>query len=119
MSSLNGDLGALLWQTVYVRRVSSGAVDRYNVPADTLAAPEPLSAYVEVTGSTESAGTARERSQEALLVTWPEAGLRARDIVEVDGQPWLVAGEPRTFAALEGGAAHHLEATLTRISEGP
>lgn len=117
--SMNGDLAGVLWKTVQVRRVTSGAVDRYNVPADVLGPAEPLSAYVEVTAVDESAGTDRERKEEALLVTWPDSGLAARDIVEVDGAQWLVDGEPRTFSALQGGAAHHTEATLVRVRQGP
>ena len=116
--SLNADLAAILWRTVEVRRVSPGEPDRYNVQTDVVGDAEPVLAYFEVTAADESAGTERERRDEALLVVRPEVGLRARDFVDVGGERWIVSGEPRTLDALVAGAPHHTEATLVRLREG-
>jgi hypothetical protein len=118
MSAVNADLAGVLWRTVGLVSVSSGAADRYGVVTDVPAAAVEVAAYFEVTASTETGGTDRERREEALLVLMPGSGLKARDLVVVDGAEWLVDGEPRTFDAQIGGAPHHTEATLVRVREG-
>jgi len=119
MSALNGDLAGVLWRPVVLRRVTSGAKDRYGVVIDSPGDPETHQGYFEVTAATETAGTDRERREEALLVLWPDVQPKARDVFEVDGEPWLVSGEPRTFAGFAGGAPHHTEVVLLRAREGP
>jgi hypothetical protein len=119
VTALNADLAGVLWRTVSIVSVSSGAEDRYGVSTPVEAAPVDVPAYFEVTSADESAGTDRERREEALLVLWPGTGLKARDVVLVDGERWLVDGPPRTFDALWAGADHHTEVTLVRVREGP
>ena len=119
MSALNLDLAGILWRDVSLIPVGPGAGDRYGVKVDVEGAAVPAKAYFEVTSSDETAGTDRERREEALLVLAPGSGLKARDQVEVDGERWLVVGEPRTLDALWAGAPHHTEARLVRVVEGP
>ena len=119
MSALNADLAGILWRTVGIVHVTSGAAGRYGVVADVKAAAVETSAYFEVTTADESAGSDRERRDEALLVLAPGSGLRARDLVVVDGQEWIVSGEPRTLDGLFGGSPHHTEAKLVLVREGP
>jgi hypothetical protein len=116
--AVNADLGPLLWKVVQRIPVTSGTPDRYGVVADVEGAPEDLDAYFEHTVGDESSGTDRERRDEALLVTWPGTGLRARDLVVVDGERWEVEGEPRTLDA-DGGVPHHTESPHVRVREGP
>ena len=116
--AVNSDLAPLLWRTVQRVPVTSGAADRYGVVTDVEGDPVDLAAYFEHTNGDETSGTDRERRDEALLVVWPDTGLRARDLVYVDGERWEVEGEPRTLDA-DGGVPHHTEATLVRVREGP
>jgi hypothetical protein len=117
--ALNADLAGVLWRPVELVAVTSGPEDRYGVSTDVEGAPVPAQAYFEVTSSEEDAGTDRERREEALLVLWPDAVLKARDVVLVDGERWRVDGPPRKLDGLWAGAPHHVEATLARTREGP
>ena len=119
MSAVNADLGAILWRTVELHRVTSGPKDRYGVVTYVEGAAESVPAYFEVTETVESAGTDRERRETALLVLWPDVDPKARDVVDVDGERWQIDGPPRTLDALLAGAPHHTEATLVRVREGP
>ena len=119
MVALNGDLAGVLWRQVELVHVTPGPADRYGVSTDVESDPVPVAAYFEPTAADESAGTDRERRDEALLVLAPGSGLRAADLVVVDGNRWSVVGEPRTLDAQFAGAPHHTEAKLVLLREGP
>lgn len=116
--SVPGDLVGVLWRTVQVVHVTSGPADRYGVSTPVEGAEVPVAAYFEPTASDETAGTDRERTDEALLIVAAGSDLRARDLVRVDGVEWTVEGEPRTFDTLPG-SPHHTEAKLVLVREGP
>ena len=116
--SVPADLVGVLGRTVTLVHVTSGPEDRYGVSTPVEDGGTDVAAYFEPTASEESTGTDRERTDEALLILAVGSGLRARDLVRVDGVEWHVDGDPRTLDA-PPGVAHHTEATLRRTREGP